>query len=82
MNRNSSQIKPGYELYQLNNNTSSSNNNNNNNSIAAALATATFSFTTSATQSTFQLKISIISAEVKNIVNVLKQVCILGTVEY
>ena len=47
-----SNIKPGYELYQ----------------IGGGL------FNLSSSQSTFQLKVSIISAEVKNIVNVLKQV--------
>lgn len=51
-------VKPGFEIYQI-----------------GGSSTANFSLClSSAAQSTFQLKISIISAEVKNIVNVLKQV--------
>jgi len=60
-NRRSNLVKPGYEIYQIGGPA--------NNSISHTLNLS------SAAQSTFQLKISIISNEVKNIVNVLKQVC-------
>lgn len=60
-------IKPGYELYQIS--TSSSNSNNN-----AGFGFGSIGLGLSSIQSKFLLKISIISAEVKNIVNVLKQV--------
>jgi hypothetical protein len=53
-------VRPGYEIYQI--------GGPSNNSFAHTINLS------SAAQSTFQLKISIISTEVKNIVNILKQV--------
>ena len=53
-------VKPGYEIYQI--------GGPSNNSFAHTISLS------SVAQSTFQLKISIISTEVKNIVNILKQV--------